>query len=71
MAIYFDGASETYCPIDGLADGNDKDILNFTCDTATDTLRLPSIDRIRGGSTCFVINTSQVFMLGENGWREI
>jgi len=71
MAIYFSGSSRAASPITGLVQGSQQPIMEFIADTAADITDLPSLDRCRGGSTAFVINTGQVFMLGENGWTEL
>jgi len=71
MAIYHSDARQGQCPVIGLTMDNQSPILDFTVDVATDVEQLPGSDKIRVGSTAFVINTSQVFMLSTNGWREI
>ena len=71
MAVYYSGARQEHCPVVDLAKGNNLPILEFNVDTVADIKELPALDKCRGGSTAFVINTSQVFMLGESGWTEI
>lgn len=71
MAIYFEDVIETVCPIKNMTIGDDKDCMAFNADYATDINNLPTINQIRGGSTCFVIEDSEMYMLGALGWRKI
>ena len=48
-----------------------KVVADYTVDELQDINELPTADKISGGSTAFVINTGQVFVLGKDGWREI
>jgi hypothetical protein len=47
------------------------EIIDYACDDASDVASLPVYPEIRMGSTAFIINTSEVQMLGSGGWRVI
>jgi len=70
MAVFFDDVKKTKCPVKGLTTDDDKVIAYFSIDTADDLIKLPGLDKIRGGSTAYVISTGQEFILGTNGWLE-
>jgi hypothetical protein len=46
-------------------------VISYAADTLADKNDLPGINEIAGGSTCIIISTSQVFMLGAAGWSEL
>ena len=71
MAVYLSGSTRPFSNARDLSQGDNLFLMEFITDTAADITDLPSLDRCRGGSTAFIISTGQVFMLGENGWREI
>ena len=71
MAIYFDSVDKENCPVRGLTAGDEKVKVNFSVDNPSDIDNLPGLDKVRGGSTAFVINSSEVYMLGSDGWRKI
>jgi hypothetical protein len=66
MAIYI---TDRRSVADG--DNTSREIIEYTVDELGDITGLPGNNVIKEGSTAFVINTSQVFMLGGNGWKEI
>ena len=71
MAIYFEKTNEEQCPITGLTHGDYNDQMSFYADKPADIDTLPGLEKLRGGSTCFVMSTKQGYMLGENGWVTI
>jgi hypothetical protein len=71
MAIYFDSVDKDKCPVRGLTVGDEKIKVNFSVDNISDIDNLPGLDKVRGGSTAFVINSSQLYMLSSGGWRAV
>lgn len=51
-------------------DSDQYGIVSYCCDSVTDVADLPKEDNV--GSTCFVIENSTVYMLGnDKEWHEI
>ena len=46
-------------------------IFTYQADTVADIAKLPPPDGRNDGSSCFVLATSQVYMLGTDGWKLI
>ena len=44
---------------------------DYTVDDVSDIATLPVMPENAGGSTAFVINTSSVYMLGSQGWKQL
>ena len=54
-----------------LTNDSDKVQVHYSVDNPAEINSLPGLNKIRGGSTAFVINTSEVYMLGSTGWVKI
>ena len=47
-------------------------VTEFVADTLSDIISLPHLESVAAGSSCFVIENSSVYMLGnDNIWHEI
>jgi len=69
MAIYVDAVRKTGDPLEPtITVGSDKVQVDFSVDNQADISSLPGLDKIRGGSSAFILSTKQVVFLGENGW---
>jgi len=69
--VYFDSVDKTPCPVRGITVDDDKVKIAFNIDAVADINDLPTTKQIRGGSTAFVIETSELYMLGASGWRKV
>ena len=47
---------------------SNRNVIEFAIDDSSDVANLPGTDRVMEGSTAIVLQTSQVYMLGSNGW---
>ena len=65
MAVYITGRKDVVDPSDNCI----KAIMEYSADYTTDIADLPGKDEIKEGSVAFVMETSDVYMLGENGWK--
>ena len=50
---------------------NSLPLVEYAVDDLPDINNLPGLDKIQGGSSAFVINTGDVYMLGSGGWRKL
>jgi hypothetical protein len=56
---------------DNSGNRSSRDVVEYAADEVQDIKTLPGTDEVSGGSTAFVINTGDVYMLGSQGWRKM